>query len=166
MASTSPAVGSPAPDFSVDGLRLVDGVAQTHTYRLSTRPVGSGPLLLAFYPGDETPVCTRQLCSYSSGLDGFLDLGAEVWAISPQDLASHEKFARRHDLRMPLLADTDKAMCRAYGVLRLGGMHVARSVFVVDSAGVLRWRHVSTLGVTYQDTAKLSSVVRDLVGAS
>ncbi len=163
---SGPTVGTPAPAFAVEGLRLVGGEVMRSTYRLGDRPAGSGPLVLAFYPGDETPVCTRQMCAYSSGLEVFTDLGAEVWGVSTQDLASHEKFARRHDLRLPLLADTDKAMCRAYGVLRLGGAHLARSVFVVDGDGVLRWKHVSTLGVTYQNTAKLAAVLRDLTPAA
>ncbi len=162
MASTSPDVGDRAPEFSVDGLRLKDGVVEKATYSLATRPAGAGPLVLAFYPGDDTPTCTRQMCSYSSGLESFLDLGAEVWGVSPQGLASHEKFARKHDLRLPLLADPDKVMARAYGVLRLGGLHIARSVFVVDGSGVIRWRHISTVGVTYQDTCRLTAVLREL----
>ena len=162
----SPEIGSPAPDFSTDGLRLAGGVAEKATYSLSGRPAGSGPLVLAFYPGDDTPTCTRQMCSYSSGLESFLDLGAEVWGISPQGLASHEKFARKHDLRLPLLADEDKAVSRAYGVLRLGGIHVARAVFVIDAGGTVRWRHISTVGITYQDTAKLTSALRDLAATA
>lgn len=166
MASTSPTVGRPAPSFSTEGVQLVDGTAVRSRYDLAERPAGSGPLVLAFYPGDETLVCTRQMCAYSSGLDTFRDLGAQVWGISPQDLDSHEKFARKHDLRLPLLADSDKTVARAYGVLRLGGLHLARSVFVLDGDGVLRWRHVSALGLTYQDTDALATVLRGLAPAA
>ena len=54
------------------------------------------PMVLAFYPGDETLVCTKQMCSYTNELDQFRNLDAVVWGISPQDLDSHERFARRH----------------------------------------------------------------------
>ena len=71
------------------------------------------PIVLAFYPGDNTAVCTRQLCSYTSGLESFTGFGASVWAISPQGLASHEQFARKYDLAFPLLADEGLAVSRA-----------------------------------------------------
>lgn len=136
---------------------MVAGETRTSSYALEGR---TSPLVLVFYPGDETRVCTSQLCSYSSGLEAFTDLGADVWAVSTQDLASHERFARKHDLRMPLLADVDKTVVAAYGVARLAGRHTARSVFVLDAAGVVRWRDVRTVGLTWQqDDALVRAVV-------
>ena len=142
-----PAVGQPAPPFTQQGVRLVEEETQTSSYTLEGR---TSPLVLVFYPGDETPVCTSQLCSYSSGLEAFTDLGADVWAVSTQDLASHERFALHHNLRSPLLADIDKTVVTAYGVTRLGGRHTARSVFVLDATGVVRWRDLRTVGLTWQ----------------
>ena len=139
---------------------LVDGEPVTSTYRLSEV---DGPVVLVFYPGDATPVCTKQLCSYSSGLEEFTALGATVWAISTQDLASHESFARRFDLTMPLLADPDKTVVTAYGVARLGGLHTARSVFVIDPAGIVRYRDVKNVGLTFQDREALVAAVSALV---
>lgn len=153
-----PNVGDPAPDFALPGLVLTGDdpsveTVQTGEYTLSA--ARGRPLVLAFYPGDDTAVCTRQLCSYSSGLDEFAKLDAQVWAISTQDLASHEKFARKHHLRMPLLSDTDRTAVRAYGI-GLGAM-LRRSVFILDADGVIRWKHVALVGLTYRDPDTLTS---------
>ena len=118
------------------------------------------PLVLAFYPADRSVVCTRQLCSYQSDLSALTDLGASVWGISPQGIASHESFAAEHGLTFPLLADTDRAVARRYGVDGL--LAVKRSVFVIDPAGVVRWRSVSGMGLTFESTATIAQVVRRL----
>lgn len=150
----TPAIGSPAPD--VDLMGWVDGGSRR--FRLSEQR--GHPVVLAFYPGDDTPVCTAQLCSYSDDLDDLQSLGAVVWGISKQDLASHEKFATKRGIRLPLLADPTRAAIDAYGV---GGTFlVKRSVFVVDGDGVLRWSHVSSLGLTYRDSKTLTGVLAGL----
>ncbi|MCK8677433.1 peroxiredoxin [Streptomyces lichenis] len=149
----SPEVGSPVPDFTLSGGVLADGDFQRRDYTLSAE---QGTLLvLAFYPGDDTSVCTRQLCSYSSGLEAFTDLGAQVWGISPQGVDSHESFARRHGLRMPLLADPDRTVARSFGITA-PGIGLRRAVFLVDADSILRWKHVSLLGATFQSVEELS----------
>ncbi|MEZ0069349.1 peroxiredoxin Q/BCP [Streptacidiphilus sp. MAP12-20] len=148
----SPELGAPAPDFTLPAVQLVDGEIQRSELTLSQQR--GQALVLAFYPGDDTAVCTKQLCSYSSGLEAFTDLGATVWGISTQDLDSHESFARKHGLRMPLLADTERAAVAAYGI-GLGGM-TRRAVFLVDAEGVLRWKHIAALGLTYRDVPTLT----------
>lgn len=148
----SPEIGRTAPDFTLPSVHLVDGEIVRGEHTLSKEQ--GHPVVLAFYPGDDTAVCTRQLCSYSSGLEAFTDLGATVWGISTQDLDSHESFARKHGLRMPLLADTEREAVAAYGI-GLGGL-VRRSVFVVDAEGVLRWKHVAALGLTFRDIPTLT----------
>jgi thioredoxin-dependent peroxiredoxin len=144
--SKSPEIGAPAPDFTLQAVQLSDGEAKREPRTLSAER--GHPVVLAFYPGDDTAVCTKQLCSYSSGFEQFTDLDATVWGISAQDLDSHERFARKHDLRMPLLADTDHKVIDAYGIGL--GSALRRAVFVVDAAGVLRWKHVALLGLTYR----------------
>ncbi len=135
MAKT-PEIGQAAPDFTLPGLELKDGEAVRSDYTLSAKR--GRPLVLAFYPGDNTTVCTRQFCSYTSGLEAFTGVGAIVWAISPQGLDSHERFARRYDLAFPLLADEGpEASARQYGIA-LGGAMLRRSVFIVDAGGILR----------------------------
>lgn len=117
--------------------------------------------MLAFYPGDDTLVCTKQLCSYQDDLARLTDLRAQVWGISSQDLDSHERFAAKRALTFPLLADTDRAVQKLYGVAAPLG-HTKRSVFVIDAEGVLRWSHISLLGMTYQDSDTLADVLRGL----
>jgi thioredoxin-dependent peroxiredoxin len=155
----SPAVGATAPDFTLPGVLISGGEAGHADYRLSAHRGQS--LVLAFYPGDDTTVCTRQLCSYTSGLDAFTGLGAVVWGISPQDVDSHERFARKYGLAFPLLADVGLAVSRQYGIA-LSGASLRRSVFVVDAGGVIRWKHVTLVGLTFPtaDTiaAQLSSL--------
>jgi thioredoxin-dependent peroxiredoxin len=147
--------GDPAPDLDLPGWH--DGAERR--FRLSEHR--GAPVVLAFYPGDETPVCTRQLCAYSDDLDRLTTTGAQVWGISAQDLASHRRFAEKRGLRLPLLADVERTAIRAYGVNGPLG-HVKRSVFVVDGEGRLAWSHVSTLGLTYRDSDELAAVLERL----
>ena len=150
--SKAPEIGQPAPDFTLPAVHLTDGTAVRGDLTLSEER--GHPVVLAFYPGDDTSVCTKQLCSYSSGLEAFTDLGATVWGISPQDIESHEGFARKFGLRMPLLADTERQAVSAYGI-GLGAL-VRRSVFIIDAEGVLRWKHVAALGLTFRDIPTLT----------
>ena len=92
-------------------------------------------VVLVFYPGDSTPVCTRQLNSYTEDIDSFTEAGAQVLAISPQSVASHDDFScKQGGFAFPLLADTDKAVGEAYGILGPLGFY-RRSAFVVDAEG-------------------------------
>jgi thioredoxin-dependent peroxiredoxin len=143
-------VGNPAPDFELVAtggrtVRLADFQGRW--------------LVLAFYPGDFTPVCTRQFCSYRDAADRLDELDAEVIGVSPQNLDSHERFRAKHGLTVPLLADPERDTIRAYGVLGPGGM-VRRSVFIVDPAGIVRYRQVTLLGLRYQDVDDLKRSLR------
>lgn len=147
----TPQVGDPAPDFALPG------TPGGKLYALEEYRGRS--VVLVFYPGDDTLICTTQLVNYSSDLHQFADLGAQVLAISPQDLASHESFAERHELGFPLLADTGKVMGRAYEVVGPLGFY-KRSVFVIDGDGVVRYAHRSGHGLTYRGTDELVAAVR------
>lgn len=153
MAKT-PDVGKAAPDFTLPGVLVTAQGAARADYTLSARR--GKPVVLAFYPGDNTSVCTKQLCSYTSGLDSFTSLGATVWGISPQDVDSHEGFARKYDLAFPLLADTGLAVTQQYGI-GLAGAGLRRSVFVIDGEGVLRWKHVTLVGRTFPKTEVITA---------
>ncbi len=151
MAGT-PEVGQPVADFALPG-GVWDGQRFTASeFRLSG--AAGHPVVLAFYPGDDTSVCTKQMCAYSSGLERFTGLDARVWGISPQDLTSHEAFARKHGLRMPLLADTGREVTRAFGIA-MPGLGLRRAVFLIGPDGVLRWKHVALLGATFQSVGTL-----------
>jgi peroxiredoxin Q/BCP len=138
-------VGSIAPDFELPGT----GGA---TYRLSA--YRGGKVILAFYPGDFTPVCTRQMCSYRDDGDRIEQLGVTMLGISPQGIESHEAFAAKHGLTLPLLADEDRKVAKLYGVTGVGGM-VRRSIFLIDEERVVRYRHVASLGFSYKDVDHL-----------
>jgi peroxiredoxin Q/BCP len=145
-------VGMRAPDFDLPG---VGG----ERYRLEDYK-GTG-VILAFYPGDFTPVCTKQFCSYRDDGDRIEALGVPMLGVSPQSVDSHEKFTAKHGLRVPLLADTDKSVAKAYGVVGPGGM-IRRSVFLIDGDGTVRYRDVALLGITFRDVDDLEQAVRVL----
>jgi thioredoxin-dependent peroxiredoxin len=142
-------VGDEAPEFELDG-------PEGRAYRLSD--YRGGWVILAFYPGDFTPICTRQFCSYRDGNDRLDELGAEVLGISPQSVHSHERFAAEHGLTVPLLADEGREAIRAYGVNAPGGL-VRRSIFIIDPDGVIRYRHVALLGLHYKDVDALGKAL-------
>lgn len=156
--AASPDLGSQIENFSLPGGVLDGDAFVRRDFRLDERR--GHPLVLAFYPGDDTSVCTKQMCSYSSGLESFTELGAEVWGVSPQDVDSHEAFARKYDLRFPLLADTGREVAKAFGIAA-PGIGLRRSVFLIAPDGTLHWKHVALLGATFQSVDTLS---RELAG--
>ncbi|MEV7851563.1 peroxiredoxin [Streptomyces sp. NPDC088183] len=159
---SSPQLGLPAPDFTLPGGLLTGEDFERRDYGLAA--ARGRAVVLAFYPGDNTAVCTKQLCSYSSGMEAFGALDAEVWGISPQGVDSHESFARAHGLRMPLLADAGRETARAYGVAA-PGIGVCRAIFLIGPDGVLRWKHVALLGATYQSLDTLTEQLSGIKGA-
>lgn len=142
-------VGDTAPGFSLPG---------TGGQSYSLAQFRGAPVVLVFYPGDNTAVCTKQLCKYNDELSQFTGLSAQVLGISTQSVESHEKFAARHGFRFPLLADEDKSVHRAYGVLGVMDMP-RRSVFVIDGNGVIRYAHRALVGVTYRPVGELIGAI-------
>ncbi len=143
--------GDVAPDFTLPG-------TGGRSYSLSD--YAGRPVVVVFYPGDDTAVCTKQLSSYSNELSAFEGVGAQVLAISAQDVDSHEKFAAKHGFGFPLLADTDKAVATKYGTVGPLGFP-RRSVFVVDAKGVIRYAHRAIAGLTFRPVDELIEAVRD-----
>jgi peroxiredoxin Q/BCP len=135
---TKPANNTPAPDFT-----LKDG--NGNDWRLSEQR--GKVVVLLFYPGDETPICTRQMCSVRDRWDDYLATGAEVVGISSDSIESHKKFAEHHQLPLRLLSDSDGAVSKVYGARSLIPGKVARSVFVIDGQGILRHSDVRPLGL-------------------
>jgi thioredoxin-dependent peroxiredoxin len=147
MAKT-PQVGEQAPDFELPG---TDGPFKLSEHR-------GERVVLLFYPGDETMVCTKQFCSYRDRAEDFAALNATVLGISSQDLASHEGFIAKHGLNVPLLADVDKQVAKAYSAFspRLG---IKRAVIVIDEDGIVRHRHDHLLGLDYQSVNELKATL-------
>ena len=117
--------------------------------------------MLLFYPGDETPVCTKQFCSYRDNGEAMAGLNATVLGISGQDVASHERFTAHHGLNVPLLADPDSSVARAYGAWA-PIVGTRRSVIIVDEQGVIAYRHDHTLGLDFQTVDELREALEGL----
>lgn len=143
-------VGDRAPDFDLPG---------TGRRRYTLSEYRGQPVVLVFYPGDNTPVCTRQLNAYTSDIDAFEGVGAQVLAISPQSVESHDQFScKQGGFAFPLLADEEKAVADAYGVLGPLGFY-RRSAFVIDGDGIVRYAHRAVAGLTFRPTNELVAAV-------
>ncbi|MFV1989783.1 MAG: peroxiredoxin family protein [Acidimicrobiales bacterium] len=149
-------VGEPAPPFELPG---VYG-GERKTYALEH--FRGAPLVLVFYPKDDTLVCTKQLNSYSTNLTEFAELGAQVLAISPQDLDAHEGFAAgQGGFAFPLLADSDKKMFGDYGAL--GPLDFPRrSVFILDAESIVHYSHRALTGATFRPVSELVASLEKL----
>jgi peroxiredoxin Q/BCP len=148
-AGATVGVGDVAPDFDLPG---------TGGASYSLGQYRGQPVVLVFYPGDDTPVCTKQLNTYNDDIGAFSHAGAQVLAISAQGVESHERFAGKHGFTFPLLADTDKTVARRYGTLGPLGFP-RRSVFVIDAQGVIRYAHRAIAGLTFRPTDELVHAV-------
>ncbi len=154
MAAT-PRVGDPAPDFTLEG---TDGTFTLADHR-------GGRVVLLFYPGDNTTVCTKQFCSYRDRAEDMSGLDAVVVGISGQGVESHRRFSAKHGLNVSLLADEDGAVARAYGAhSRLAG--TKRAVVVIDENGIVRHRHDHRLGVDFQTADDLRDALATLPARS
>lgn len=117
------------------------------------------PVVLAFYPGDFSPVCTQQLTEYTRDRAQLDATGALLWGISTDDLEQHERFARARALMMPLLADVSGVVAELYGVKGLFGRRARRSLFVIDPEGVIRHRSEEPLSLTYRTVDDIVAAV-------
>jgi peroxiredoxin Q/BCP len=131
--SAPPAVGSAAPHFDLPAAG--GGEVVLESYR------GRRNVVILFYPGAFTPVCTKEMCEFRDGFRELAALDAEVLGVSTDDLEKLERFQKTHHLPMRLLSDYSKAVCRRYGALSFLG-HAKRATFVIDKAGVVRYARV------------------------
>ena len=149
-------IGDRAPEFTLDGV-AGDGV-ERRSFTLAE--LRGSPAVLVFYPADNSAVCTAQLRSYTDDIGAFAAVGARVYAMSPQSVDDHAAFAQRNGgFAFPLLADTDKAVGRAYGTLGPIGFY-RRSVIVLDGEGIVRWAHRAAAGLTFRPVDEIVAAVR------
>jgi peroxiredoxin len=132
--------GRQAPDFSLH---------TTPDQSVALRDFRGRRLVLTFYPADWSPVCTDQLAVYNELLPEFRRLGAELLGLSVDGVWCHLAFAKDRKLRFPLLSDFEPKgdVSRAYGVYRKGEGVSERALFVIDKEGIVRWSHVSPIGI-------------------
>jgi peroxiredoxin Q/BCP len=146
-----PHAGEPAPDFTLSGV-------PAGAYHLQEQR--GKVVVLAFYPGDFTPVCSRQLQSYEEQRQKLVETGATFWAISTDGLEKHERMAKSYALSFPLLADEGAQVAALYGVRSLMGS-AKRSVFVIDQDGVVRYRHDEPLSLSYRSVDDILKVLAE-----
>ena len=131
-------IGGLAPDFT-----LKDG--EGSDWRLSDRR--GRVVVLLFYPGDETPVCTKQMCSVRDNWEQYRETGAEVVGVSTDSVESNRKFAERHSLPLRLLSDPDRRVAEMFGAKSWLPGRAARSVVVIDAEGRVRHNRAQALSL-------------------
>jgi peroxiredoxin Q/BCP len=144
-------VGAPAPDFT-----LKDAAGKE--WRLSDHH--GRAVVLLFYPGDNTPVCTKQLCSVRERWNDYNETGAEVVGISTDTIESHQSFAEQHRLPLRLLADPESSVIKAYGVRSWLPNRAARAVVVIDAQGRIAYRKVQPLSLFRPDDDQIIAAIR------
>ena len=121
--------GSPAPDFAL---------ADAEGKPISLHALCGKPVVIFFYPKDETSICTKEACAFRDSHEDFAKAGAVVIGISSDSADSHKDFAAHHRLPYLLLSDPDGSTRRAFGVPKALGLLPGRATFVIDKAGVVR----------------------------
>lgn len=139
QASTTPRVGSHAPDFT-----LPDQAGNP----VSLQDFRGRAVVLYFYPKDDSPGCTAQACAFRDSYEVFKEADAEVIGVSADTATSHIGFASRHQLPFILLSDTDNAVRQRYGVALTLGLFPGRVTYVIDKEGVIRHIFNSQMLVT------------------
>jgi peroxiredoxin len=155
MSNSYGTIGLKAPDFT-----LMSHLGNPVSLK---DQLSKGPVMLAFYPGDFTPVCTKQLCSYKDHEDDFKRFNLQILGISANPPESHAKFAQHYGFRFPLLTDEKRAVSKAFGctsLLMLGG--VSRAVFILDSQGTILYRYVEPTILTRRKPGELLRILENL----
>lgn len=151
-----PAVGDKAPDFN-----LLD----QNQERLELKKLlAKGKVLLVFYPGDDTPVCTAQLCDYRDHYAGFEKLGVQIYgiSISHPDEHSNKKFSEKFHFQFPLLNDYDGRVTKAYKVMSIMGMP-KRALFLLNQDGTILYKHVESLPIFRRSSDELLKALQEVI---
>jgi peroxiredoxin Q/BCP len=127
--------GSPAPDFTL---------SDQSGKKVTLSKLKGSPVVLYFYPRDDTPGCTKEACGFRDATADYKRKGVIILGVSPDSTESHAKFAKKFDLPFTLLADAEHKVCEAYGVWKEKSMYgkkflgVERTTFVIDAKGIVR----------------------------
>ena len=148
-------IGQKAPEFKLKAETGEDFSLQT--------ALQAGPVLLAFYPGDFTPVCTKQLCGYGSAYDEFKKFGVQVVGISADETEKHRKFREKYAFPFPLLTDPGKALAKSFGLTsRFMFGAVSRANVLIGRDGTVLYKHVEALAVTHRSSLDMFKVLEEL----
>jgi peroxiredoxin Q/BCP len=127
--------GQSAPDFTL---------SDQHGQPVTLTQFRGAPVVLYFYPKDDTPGCTREACAFRDARTAYEAAGAKLIGVSPDSPASHKKFAAKYELPFTLVADPEKTACQSYGVWKEKNMYgkksmgIERTTFIIDGAGIVR----------------------------
>jgi len=140
-----PEISQPAPDFTLPA---------TGGEEVTLSALKGQPVVLFFYPRDDTPGCTKESIGFSESREAFADAGARVFGISKDSMASHEKFATKRDLQIPLLSDENATVCEDYGVWKEKNMYgkkymgIERTTYLIAADGTVAqvWNKVKVPG--------------------
>ena len=147
-------VGSVAPDFTLPS---------QEGERVSLKDFsGRKPVVLFFYPKDDSPGCTKEVCTFRDNFEEFSKLDAQVIGISSDSVESHRRFAAKHDLSFPLLSDEGGNIRRLYGVPKTFGLFPGRVTYVIDKEGVVRHVFASQLSVERHVQEALAALRSDV----
>jgi len=149
-----PDVGDLAPDFTLEGTAGPFTLSDHRGRRV----------VLLFYPGDDTTVCTKQFCSYRDREAEMAELDAVIVGISPQDMSSKRAFVDKHGLKTTLLADPGGRVASLYGVYLPRLKMAKRTVFVIDPEGRIAHRHGNFMSLSFDDVDALRQAL-ERVGA-
>ena len=145
-------IGGQAPDFT-----LKDG--EGRDWRLGDQR--GRVVVLLFYPGDETPVCTKQMCSVRDRWEDYAATGAEVVGVSTDSVESHRKFAEHHSLPLRLLSDPDRRVAEMFGAKSWLPGRAARSVVVIDAEGRVRHNRAEALSLFRPKDDEVLAAIRE-----
>jgi peroxiredoxin Q/BCP len=145
-------VGYTDPDFTLEGTEGPFTLSEHRGERV----------VLLFYPGDDTSVCTKQFCAYRDAGDAMSELGATFAGISTQDMTSKESFKSKYGLTTQLLADTDAEVSKLYGVYAKRFDMAKRTVFILDEEGKIAHKHGNFLSMSFDDVGDLKEALEQV----
>ena len=145
-------VGDTAPDFTLDGTEGPFTLSEHRGKRV----------VLLFYPGDDTTVCTKQFIAYRDAAEDMAELDAVFVGISVQGMDSKEAFKSKYGLTTPLLADPGGKVAKAYDVYSKSFRAAKRTVFIVDADGVIAHRHANPMSLSFDDVGELREALAAL----
>lgn len=159
MSATTPAIAHPVDDFELPA---------TGGQRFQLSAMRGAPLVLYFYPKDDTPGCTDEGLQFAALFEAFQAQKCSIFGISRDTLKAHERFKEKYAYPFDLLSDSEETACALFGVMKLKNMYgkqvrgIERSTFLIDAAGVLRqeWRGVKVPGHAQQVLDALVALTR------
>ena len=142
-------IGDTAPDFTLEGTEGPFTLSEHRGERV----------VLLFYPGDDTTVCTKQFCAYRDAGEEIGELGATLVGISTQDMTSKEAFKSKYGLTTQLLADSEAEVSKMYGVFAKRFDMAKRTVFILDEEGKIAHKHGNFLSMSFDDVSELKEAL-------